>query len=244
MNINFENKRILVTGAASGIGKGIATRLVQCGGTVIAVDRSEENLDKLKGEFPTVIPVAVDLGSWNEAQEKIKVVLPVDLLVNCAGLDIIQSVGDITEDAFDKIFNVNIKGLVAVTQIVVNDLIQRNTPGSIVNISSQASLSGLLYQSLYCASKGAVDAFTRALAMEVGPKKIRVNCVNPTIVMTELAIKAWSDPVRKQAVLDRIPLQRFAEIDEVVDVVLFLLSDRSSMVTGHCLAVDGGFLAA
>ncbi|KAF7267028.1 hypothetical protein GWI33_019686 [Rhynchophorus ferrugineus] len=244
MNISFENKRILVTGAGSGIGNGIATRLIKAGGTVIAVDRSKENLEKFKEAYPSIEIVVADIGDWKNTQESIKAALPVDLLVNCAGLDKVLSVPEITEDAFQAIFNVNIKGMIAITQVVVNDLLERNKPGSIVNISSKASTSGLLYQSLYCASKGAVDAFTRSVAVELGPKNIRINCVNPTVVLTELGIRAWSDPIRKKAVLDRIPLQRFAEVDEVADVVLYLLSDKSSMVTGHCLAVDGGYLAA
>lgn len=243
MEITFENKRILITGAASGIGKGIATRLVKFGGTVIALDRSQDNLAILKQENPSIDTIVADITRWDETQDLIKERLPIDLLVNCAGLVEVLPITDTKENIYQELFDVNVKGLISVTQAVVGDLLKRTSPGSIVNISSQASQAGLLNHSIYCASKGAVDAFTRALALELGPKNIRVNCINPTVVMTELGRKAWADPTMRYAMLAKIPLQRFAEVNDVVDAVIFLLSDKASMITGHCLSVDGGFLS-
>ena len=150
---------------------------------------------------------------------------------------------EITEEDVDSVLGINTKALINVTRIVVQNLLSRKAPGSIVNLSSQASLTGLMHNTVYCASKGAVDAFTRAAALELGPYNIRVNCVNPTVILTDMGKLGWSDPKVAEPMIQKIPLRRFGEVREVVDAVLYLLSDRSSMVTGTCLPVDGGFLA-
>lgn len=100
------------------------------------------------------------------------------------------------------------KALINVTQIVAKNLLARNAPGSIVNVSSQASLAGLQDHTVYCATKGAVDAFTRATALELGPHNIRVNSVNPTVIMTAMGKLGWSDPAKAQPLLQKIPLRR------------------------------------
>ncbi|XP_060027712.1 L-xylulose reductase isoform X2 [Erinaceus europaeus] len=140
-------------------------------------------------------------------------------------------------------FAVNLRAVIQVSQMVARGLKARGTPGSIVNVSSQASQRALTNHSVYCSSKGALDMLTKVMALELGPHKIRVNAVNPTVVMTPMGQANWSDPQKAKAMLDRIPLGRFAEMDNVVDAILFLLSDRSSMTTGCTLPVDGGFLA-
>nr|CAI5860564.1 unnamed protein product [Callosobruchus analis] len=100
--------------------------------------------------------------------------------------------------------------MINVTQIVVQDLVARKAPGSIVNVSSQASLVGLNNHTVYCATKGAVDSFTRAAALEYGPKNIRVNAVNPTVIMTDMGRLGWSDPKVANPMLEKIPLRRYA----------------------------------
>jgi len=115
--------------------------------------------------------------------------------------------------------------------------------GSIVNVSSQASQVGLVDHTSYCASKAAQDALTRCMAVELGKHGIRTNSVNPTVVLTDMGRLAWSDPVKAGPMLSRIPTGRFAEVDDVVSVVLFLLSDNAAMVNGSALPVDGGFLS-
>ncbi|VEN36578.1 unnamed protein product [Callosobruchus maculatus] len=218
MEISFSGKRALVTGAGS---------------------------DTLKSELPAIETVTVNLCDWRSTKDVVRSICPVDLLVmvNNAGVGITGPLEEVTEEKFDKIFNVNVKAVVNVTQTVIEDLLRRNSPGSIVNISSQASKAALSNHSLYCATKSAIDGFTRVIALDYGKKNIRINCVNPTVVMTDLGRQIWSDPAVKLPMLDKIPLKRFAEIDDVVDAVLFLLSDHAKMITGSCLPVDGGFLA-
>lgn len=110
--------------------------------------------------------------------------------------------------AFSSVFEINVKALINVTRLVAKGLLARKVPGSIVNLSSQASLVGLLDHSVYCASKGAVDAFTRAVALEYGPYNIRVNAVNPTVIMTDMGRLGWSNPKVAEPMLRKIPLRR------------------------------------
>ncbi|KAJ8973457.1 hypothetical protein NQ317_013451 [Molorchus minor] len=198
---------------------------------------------QLKNEVPAIEILNVDLCNWKETKEAIKTVYPIDLLVNSAGVGSILPLTDVTEENYDHIFNVNIKALINVTQTVIEDLLNRKSPGSIVNISSQASLAALPNHTLYSATKSAVDGFTRAVALDFGPNKIRINSVNPTVVMTDLGRRFWSDPNLAGPMLAKIPLKRFGEINDVASTVLFLLSDEASMITGVCLPIDGGFLA-
>lgn len=115
--------------------------------------------------------------------------------------------------------------------------------GSIVNLSSLAGLSALANHTVYSASKAAVDGLTRAFALELGPRKIRVNSVNPTVVWTEMSIPNWSDPAKADPLKNRTPLHRFAEMNEAVEPIIYLLSNRSSFINGHSLPIEGGFSA-
>ncbi|XP_066955810.1 D-erythrulose reductase-like [Macrobrachium rosenbergii] len=131
-----------------------------------------------------------------------------------------------------------------VSQVVAGDLIAREQRGSIVNVSSQAGQHALRDHTVYCSTKGAVDMMTKVMALELAPKGVRVNAVSPTVVMTDMGRIGWSDPAKAGPMLARIPQGRFAEVDDVVNAIIYLLSDESDMVNGHLLPVDGGFLAA
>lgn len=134
--------------------------------------------------------------------------------------------------------NVNVKAVFNVTQSLLPNIVDG---GSIVNISSLASLTAFEGHTIYSASKAAVDAITRNLALELGPRNIRVNSVNPTVILTKMSIVNWSDPVKAQALKNHIPLHRFGELKEVTDAIVFLLSDSSTFINGHSLPVEGGF---
>ncbi|KAF5277229.1 hypothetical protein FQR65_LT03935 [Abscondita terminalis] len=243
MEISFKGKTALVTGATKGIGRELAKQLVKCGADVIAIGRSENELDSLKEEYPSIHTIKVDLKDWNATKDALKDINNVDLLVNNAATAILEPILNISENSIDESFAINVKSLINVTQIVAKSLIDRKVSGSIVNISSQAATRAITNHGVYCSTKAAVDAFTRVSAMEFGPYNIRVNSVNPTVVMTDMGRIGWSDPAKADPVRDKIPLKRFAEINEVVDVVLFLLSDYASMVNGTSVAIDGGCTA-
>ncbi|XP_053150460.1 L-xylulose reductase isoform X3 [Hemicordylus capensis] len=128
-------------------------------------------------------------------------------------------------------------------EIVARKLIARGAPGAIVNVSSQASHRALADHTVYCSTKSALDMLTKTMALELGPHRIRVNSVNPTVVMTAMGRLNWTDPQKAGPMINRIPLGKFAEVDDVVNSILFLLGDQSNMTTGAMLPVDGGFLA-
>lgn len=137
--------------------------------------------------------------------------------------------------------NVNLKGVFNVTQILIPNI---KDGGSIVNVSSLAGLASIseIRASIYIASKAGLDGLTRALALEYGQRKIRVNSVNPTVVLTENSANYWSG-ARADSLKCKIPLNRFAEVREVIDPIIFLLSNQSSFINGHSLPIEGGYLA-
>ncbi|KAM5217030.1 L-xylulose reductase [Hipposideros larvatus] len=243
LELGLAGRRALVTGAGKGIGRSTVQALHAMGVQVVAVSRTRGDLDSLVVECPGVEPVCVDLGDWEATERALGSVGPVDLLVNNAAVALLQPFLEVTKEAFDISFDVNLRAVIQVSQIVARGLIARGAPGSIVNVSSQASQRAIPNHTVYCSTKGAMDMLTKMMALELGPHKIRVNAVNPTVVMTAMARTNWSDPQKAKTMLDRIPLGRFAEVDNVVDTILFLLSDRTSMTTGSTVPVDGGFLA-
>ncbi|XP_008574527.1 PREDICTED: L-xylulose reductase [Galeopterus variegatus] len=226
-----------------GIGRDTVLALHAAGARVVAVSRTQADLDSLVRECPGIEPVCVDLGDWEATERALGGVGPVDLLVNNAGVALLQPFLEVTKEACDTSFNVNLRAVIQVSQIVARDLIARGARGAIVNVSSQASQRALTNHSVYSSTKGALDMLTKSMALELGPHKIRVNAVNPTVVMTPMGQANWSDPHKAKTILNRIPLGKFAEVENVVDAILFLLSDRSGMTTGSTMPVDGGFLA-
>ncbi|XP_077537814.1 L-xylulose reductase-like isoform X2 [Haemaphysalis longicornis] len=243
MEAFFEGKRAMVTGASQGIGNVIARELAKHGATVIAVARSADKLKQLQNEVPNVVPVCVDLADWGATEAALSKVGPVDLLVNNAAVAILEPVGEIKPDSIDTCFTTNVKAVINVSQICAKSMKERGVPGAIVNVSSQAGIVALADHAVYCASKAALDQLTRVMALELGPYKIRVNSVNPTVTNTPMSLVGWSDPVKASTMRSKIPLGRFAEPQEVCDAVLYLLSDRSSMITGTILPIDGGYTA-
>ncbi|TWW81786.1 L-xylulose reductase [Takifugu flavidus] len=184
-----------------------------------------------------------DLADWEATEAALQHIGSIDLLVNSAACTSLQPFLEVTPEQFDKLFNVNVKAALHVSQIVAHGMIARGSGGSIVNVSSQASQCALRDHTIYCATKAALDMLTKMMALELGPHKIRVNSVNPTVVMTEMGRLAWSEPEKASAMTSRIPLGHFAEVEDVVNTILFLLSDKSKMTNGVTLPVDGGFLA-
>ncbi|PZM08191.1 glucose 1-dehydrogenase [Rhizobium tubonense] len=237
--MEWRGKRVLVTGAGKGIGRATAIKLGHRGATVIAVTRSKDDLRTLAAEIDCQ-QVCVDVADGDALRTAVSSALPVDMLVNCAGTTVLSSFIDTDPEEFDRVISVNTKAPVIIGQIVVRDWLRRGVRGSIVNVSSDAARRAVADHTVYCASKAALDAVTRVMALELGPSGIRVNSVNPTVTMTPMGVLAWSDPAKADPVRARIPLGRFLEPDEIAEAILFLLSDEASMINGVSLAVDGG----
>ncbi|XP_044530189.1 carbonyl reductase [NADPH] 2-like [Gracilinanus agilis] len=244
MQISFSGLRALVTGAGKGIGRDTVKALQGSGAQVVAVSRTNEDLVSLSKECPGIEPVCVDLGDWEATERALGNIGPVDLLVNNAAVLLVEPFLEVSKEAFDRTINVNLRSVFQVSQIVARGMIARGAPGSIVNISSMVSRTAIANLASYSSTKGAMDMLTKVMALELGPHKIRVNTVNPTVVYTPMGRKVSANPELIQALKQRTPLKKFAEVEDVVYSILFLLSDKSAMTSGSGILVDGGYLAS
>lgn len=239
---DFRGRTVLVTGAGGGIGGAIVRRLVSANAAVIAADRNLTTLEPIVAETG-VLPLPFDLEDEESVRASLGGLEPHGV-VNCAGWGgVVTPVVDTEADVFDRVVRINTRGALLVTKHVARGMIRRGRGGAIVNISSQASLVGLAGHAAYGASKSALDSITRVSALELGPHSIRVNSVNPTVVMTPMSASYWGRSDIEKPFLNAMPLGRWATEDDIAGPVLFLLSDEASMVTGVSLPVDGGYTA-
>ena len=239
--MDFTGRHVIVTGAGKGIGRSLVEMLTRRGARVTALSRTQADLDELAASSGCE-GIAVDLADPDATRAAVKRALPADFLVNNAGTTELDSFLDLPVETFDHIYAVNTRAPMIVAQEYARDVVRRGARGAIVNISSLSSFLGLPDHAAYCASKGALDAMGRVMANELGRLGIRVNTINPGVTLTPMAVKAWSDPAKADGMLRRVPLGRFADPDEVCEVILFLLSDEASMLNGLAMPVDGGFM--
>ena len=241
MELNFTGKRALVTGAGKGIGREIAVLLSSFGAEVVALGRTQADLDTLSEEIGCET-ATVDVSDVQCTTRVAESLGAIDLLVNNAGISRPQAFLETRVEEFDETMSVNVRAVMIVSQVVARGMIERGTGGAIVNISSQASLVAIKDHAAYCASKGALDQLTKVMALELGSQGIRVNCINPTVTLTPMAAMAWGDPAKSGPMLDKIPLGRFANPLDVAYAAAYLLSDAAAMIHGVSLPVDGGYL--
>lgn len=233
---------ILVTGATGGIGSAIVRQLTEAGAEVIANGRNAEALVELAAET-NCKTLVFDLESEDQIREALE---GLDLwgVVNCGGFGgEIATPMDTDISVFDKVISINARGALLVTKYASQSMIRLGKGGAIVNVSSQASLVALRGHISYGSSKAALDNITRVSAMELGPHGIRVNGVNPTVVMTPMSAWYWGRPEIEKPFLETMPLQKWATEDDIAAPVVFLLSDGAAMISGVSLPIDGGFTA-
>ncbi len=236
----FNGRTILVTGASGGIGGAAVRQLTAAGADVVAAGRRGADLDDLAtatGARPLLFDVT-------EEESVRKAIEGLDLygVVNSAGWGgDIETPQDADVNVFDKVMAVNARGVLLVTKYASREMVRLGQGGSIVNVSSQASLVGLKGHIAYGSSKAAVDNITRVCALELGRYGIRVNAVNPTVVMTPMSAWYWGRPEIGGPFLEQMPLHRWATVDEVAAPIVFLLSEGASMISGVCLPIDGGY---
>ena len=237
---DFNGRTIVVTGGSGGIGGETVRQLVAANADVIATGRSREALDRIAGETGCRT-LEFDLAKEDEVKGALE---GLDLwgLVNCGGFGGEIATPMETDIAvFDKVIAINTRGALLATKYASQSMVRLGKGGSIVNVSSQAGLVALWGHISYGASKAALDGITRVSALELGKYQIRVNSVNPTVVMTPISAWYWGRPEIAGPFIDQMPLGRWATEAEIAAPIVFLLSDAASMITGVSLPIDGGY---
>jgi len=249
---DYRNKVIIVTGASAGIGKELSLALLRKGGRVVACSRQLENLASLEdarerneGELLTA---GCDVSQALDVQRLVDSALQrfgtIDCLVNNAGIYPCTPFLELSEQEWDQVQGTNLKGPFLCSQTVAGAMISQGVRGSIVNVSSTASLFARPGVAHYASSKAGLNMLTKALALELAPNGIRVNAVLPGLILTERVQNQLKDPaalVEHRAKLARIPLKQEGDPQDIVQAVLYLLSEAARYTTGSLLIVDGGY---
>lgn len=254
---NLTGKVALVTGASSGIGRASALALADQGAKVVTaarrIDKLNSLVEEIKAKGHEALAVQMDVTKkediLNAVSKTIEAFGRLDILLNNAGVAEFAAFLEMTEEQWDKTLDTNLKGYFLVAQAAAKEMAKNNPPtggGRIINIASIASGGvGVGFPSIahYCASKGGVVAFTEALADELAPMGILVNCIGPGVIATEMTEGMLKDPKQAEALLSRVPLKRAGKPEEIASAVVYLASDEASYTTGTTLYVDGGWLA-
>ncbi|HJP69702.1 MAG TPA: SDR family oxidoreductase [Sphingomicrobium sp.] len=240
---SLSGRVVLVTGAGRGIGRACAEAFSEAGARVIAVARTLSDLESLYRTSPDLIePWTVDVSS-SDLLAKIDALPKLDVLVNNAGTNRLQSVLEVDDQTLDDLIETNIRAAFKVSQAAAKVMVRTKTDGSIIHISSQMGHVGGPRRSVYCMTKHAIEGLTKAMALDLAPSGVRVNSIAPTIVETSLTAPFFKDPEYAQQAMAMIPLGRVAQPQDIVFAALYLASQSSAMVTGTSLRIDGGATA-
>jgi NAD(P)-dependent dehydrogenase (short-subunit alcohol dehydrogenase family) len=240
-----ENKIAIVTGGGSGIGLAIATKFVKSNILTIIVGRDKHKLTAAKEQLGELcVPMSCDLSDLNEIPKLVTEITKaydrIDILVNNAGINLKKEFTEVSDEEFQKILLTNVTAVFALSREVVKCMLEKGG-GSIINISSMASQYGIPKVIAYTASKAAIEGMTKAMAVELSPMGIRVNCIAPGFIATDMSAKALnSDPERKQRVMSRTPMGYMGDPADIANAALYLANGEANYVTGVVLPVDGG----
>lgn len=245
----LDGKAALVTGAGRGIGLGAVRALCAAGAAVTLVARTRGEIDaaaaELTGQGGAATALALDVTDLAAVTEAVGRHGPFDILVNNAGTNRPAPFLEVTAEDFDVLFGLNVRAAYFVAQAVARGLAAAGRPGAIVNISSQMGHVGAENRSVYCATKHAMEGFTKAMAVELGRHRIRVNTVCPTFIETPMITGFFADdPEFRKTALSKNRLGRLGTVDDVVGAILYLASDASALVTGAAFKVDAGWTAS
>ena len=250
---DLSEKVAVVTGSGRGLGKAIAVGLADAGASVVVCSRTlseaEAVADEIRSAGGRSLALQVDTADRTSCEHLIAMTVHklgrVDVMVNNAGIDVIEAAEDVTEEAWDQVISINLKGYFNCSQLAARQMMAQGTGGSIINNSSIASRVGIAGLSAYAAAKGGVNQLTRVQAVEWAPKNIRVNAIAPGYFENIMsgATDEHRRPEKRAQVLTFTPMGRRGWPDELVGPVVFFASDASSYVTGAILFVDGGYTA-
>jgi len=246
-SFRLDGKSALVAGASSGIGLAAAMALAEAGASVTLAARSKERLaevvEAMLAEKLTVQALELDICDVERVEAIVAEAGPFDVLVNSAGLAIHGPAVETTTSDFDAVFNINVRGAYFLTRAVAKGLMSAGLPGSLINISSQMAHVGGIDRAVYSATKHAVEGFTKSMAIEWGPKGIRVNTICPTFIRTPLTEQTFAQPDRIRWINEKIKLGRVGVVEDIMAAIVYLASNGATMVTGTSLMVDGGWTA-
>jgi NAD(P)-dependent dehydrogenase (short-subunit alcohol dehydrogenase family) len=235
----------IVTGGGSGLGLAIATKFVNQNIKTIITGRDNAKLQEAASQLgKNCIPVILDMTQPDTFPKFVQQILAehnsIDVLVNNAGINLKKEILEVTEEEFERIFRTNVLGVFSLTREVARFMVTKKS-GSIIHISSMAAHYGIPKVIAYTASKSAVEGMTRAMAVELSPSGIRVNCIAPGFIETKMSAAALNnDPERKNRVLSRTPMGKLGLPEDVANACYFLSTDESKFLTGTIIPVDGG----
>ena len=243
--MNFENKKILITGASGGIGKSLIRKFHDLGGSILATGTKIEKLEALKNEFKKIKIKPFELDNHSEiekfVEESFQELKGIDILVNNAGITLDNISIRLTEENWKKVLDINLTSTFLMCKFAIKKML-KNKNGKIINITSIVGHTGNLGQANYAASKSGIIGFSKSLAIEYAKKNININCVSPGFIETEMT-KGINDDFKK-ILIQKIPSGTLGKPEDVANCVAFLASNLSNYITGETLHVNGGMYMA
>ncbi|PIP17289.1 MAG: short-chain dehydrogenase [Candidatus Portnoybacteria bacterium CG23_combo_of_CG06-09_8_20_14_all_37_13] len=248
--MRLQNKIAIITGAGSGIGRGIALAFIKQGAKVAIADWSEEGgketAEQIKKAGGEAVFVKTDVSKAIDIDKMTKTCLDefgrIDILVNNAGIVKFGPLHKTAEEDWDAVLNINLKSVFLASKKVIPEMLKQGQ-GKIINTASIAGLVGFENTGPYCASKGGIIALTREMALEYAKHKINVNCIAPGVIKTAMTKNLLNDSAQKQGLEAQTPYPRLGEPEDIASAAVYLASDESDFVNGHVLVVDGGWIA-
>src|SRR5947209_7296674 len=247
----LDQKIAVITGADSGIGRGIALQFAEAGATIVinyahARDKAEEVQRTIEQKQGKAIIIQANVGDYQQAvglvQQAVQQLGRIDIMVNNAGMEIHSPFVDVTEEQFDRVLSVDLKGAFFCAQAAARAMIKQNIQGRIINTSSVHEDLAMPQNVPYCCAKGGMRMLMRTIAIELAPHKITVNNIAPGAIHTPINADVEADPEKMAALLKEIPLARMGQPDEVGKLAVYLASDAAAYITGSTYVIDGGLM--
>ena len=246
-SFRLDGKRALVTGASSGIGQGAAVAVAQAGAHVVCaargMDRLNETVSEMQAAGYSAEALSLDVGDVDAIRSVVAEQDTFDILVNSAGLARHSAAVETVPGDYDAVMGVNMRGAYFLSTEVAKSQMEAGLKGSIIHISSQMGHVGGIDRAVYAASKHGLEGMIKSMAIEWGPKGIRINSVCPTFIRTPLTASTFDNPDRVAWIEEKIKLGRVGEVEDIMGAVVYLASDASALVTGTSILVDGGWTA-
>lgn len=245
--LSLSGRSALVTGGGRGLGRAVSEGLAAMGAEVTLCARTEseiaEGAEQIRARGLKASYLVADVCDIANFEQQVSNLPVFDIFVNNAGTNRPKPLSDVREEDYDTIMGLNVKAAVFAAKAVSGKMMAENRGGSIINMSSQMGHVGAANRTIYCASKWALEGFTKSLAVELGAHGIRVNTVSPTFIKTPMTAASLADPAARDAIVAKIKLGRLGEPGDVVGAVAFLASEAAALVTGSSVVVDGGWSA-